>query len=649
MVVKALPGSGAGIGRSCSAEEFTMPGIVGLISRMPGEAAKRELLRMVDALRHEDFYATGTWVDESLGVYLGWVARKKSFSDGMPLENERGDVILAFSGEEFSEPGTANRLRARGHDLVIEGPSYLVHLAEEDSAFPARLNGRFHGLLIDRRNETVTLFDDRYGMHRIYYHESQQAFYFAPEVKAILSARTELRRIDSQGLGEFVSCGAVLENRTLLSDIRALPPASAWVFRNGAIDAKGSYFHPREWEEQERLDQNSFYQNLRDVFQQNLPRYFAGPEPIAMSLTGGLDTRMIMAWQQNEPGCLPCYTFGGMFRECKDVATARKVAQNCGQPHQVIEVGQEFLAHFPHYADRTVYLTEGCVDVGRTPDLYLNEKAREIAPVRMTGNYGGEILRGVRGFKPTEPLSGLFDSELVAYVREAEVTYANIASGNPVSFAVFKQGPWYHFGSLALEEMQLALRSPFLDNDFVRTVFRAPEEALAGNEISLRLVADGNLGLLRIPTDRGVVAGRTGLLAAAKRALLTFQFKSEYAYDMGMPQWVAQLDHRVSNLHVERLFLGRHKVFHFRVWYRDRLAAYLREILLDSRSLSRPYINGKTIETVVKRHLEGDRNYTNEIHKALTLELFHRQFIDTQKAVDLTRHSTAAVGASSNQ
>ena len=626
-----------------------MPGIVGLITRMPREQAKQELLQMIETLRHEDFYATGTWVDESLGVYVGWVARKGSFSDGMPIRNEPGHVVLVFSGEEFSEPGTANRLREQGHDLKIEGASYLVHLAEEDATFPAGLNGRFHGLLIDRRSETATLFEDRYGMHRIYYHESQQAFYFAPEVKAILSVRPELRRIDSQGLGEFVSCGAVLEDRTLMSDIRALPPASAWVFRNGAIDSKSSYFYPREWEEQERLDQESFYQNLRDVFQRNLPRYFGGHEPIAMSLTGGLDTRMIMAWQQNEPGCLPCYTFGGMFRECKDVATARKVAQNCGQPHQVIEVGQEFLAHFPHYADRTVYLTEGCVDVGRTPDLYLNEKAREIAPVRMTGNYGGEILRGVRGFKPTEPLSGLFDSELVAYVREAEVTYANIASGNPVSFAVFKQGPWYHFGSLALEEMQLALRSPFLDNDFVRTVFRAPEEALAGNEISLRLVADGNLGLLRIPTDRGVVAGRTGLLAAAKRALLTFQFKSEYAYDMGMPQWVAQLDHRVSNLHVERLFLGRHKVFHFRVWYRDRLASYLREILLDSRSLARSYVNGKTIESVVTRHLKGDRNYTNEIHKLLTLELFHREFIDTRKTVDFTKHSTAAVGASSNQ
>ena len=86
-----------------------MPGIVGLITRMPRARAERELGQMVEALRHENFYTTGTWIDETLGVYVGWVARKGSFSDGMPLQNERGNVVLAFSGEEFPEPGNDTR------------------------------------------------------------------------------------------------------------------------------------------------------------------------------------------------------------------------------------------------------------------------------------------------------------------------------------------------------------------------------------------------------------------------------------------------------------------------------------------------------------------------------------------------------------
>src|SRR5437867_7746841 len=127
-----------------------MPGLVGLLTKMPRKRAEPELLRMLQALSHENFYVTGVWVDESLGVYVGWTVRKDSFSDGMPLWNERGDVSLIFSGEEFPEPGTARRLKERGHEVGTDGPSYLVHLYEEDQTFPAALNGRFHGLL-DRK------------------------------------------------------------------------------------------------------------------------------------------------------------------------------------------------------------------------------------------------------------------------------------------------------------------------------------------------------------------------------------------------------------------------------------------------------------------------------------------------------------------
>jgi asparagine synthase (glutamine-hydrolysing) len=605
-----------------------MPGIVGLITKMPRERAERELLQMVRSLRHEEFYATGTWSDESLGVYVGWVARKNSFSDGMPLRNERGDVVLIFSGEEFPEPGIAQRLRERGHELDGASASYIVHLYEEDPSFPKGLNGRFHGLLLDRKRGIAVLFNDRYGMQRLYYHESKEAFYFAAEAKAILAVRPELRRINSRALGEFVSYGCVLENRSLFDGIRQLPGGAKWSFRNGALTQEEKYFEPQEWENQETLEPEAYYREFREVFSRNLPRYFNGHEPVAMALTGGLDTRMIVACQRPDPGSLPCYTFGGILRDCQDVITARQVARICEQSHQVLQAGGEFLQRFSHYAERAIYLSDGCVDVGRSPDVYLNERAREIAPVRMTGNYGGEVLRGVRALKPAAALPGLFNPGFLTYIDEAEARYAEFLDGHPLSFTVFKQGPWYHYGVLALDETQLSVRAPYLDNDLVRTVFRAPQSALAGNEASLRLIADGNRSLMAIPTDRGLAGEHGQLVGAAYRGLLEFSFKAEYAYDMGMPQWVASADHLLSALRLERLFLGRHKYYHFRIWYRDALAPYVREVLLDPRSLSRPYVERKRLEAVVAGHLKGNRNYTTEIHKLLTLELLHRLFID---------------------
>jgi asparagine synthase (glutamine-hydrolysing) len=611
-----------------------MPGIVGLVTKRPRDWAEPQLEEMLRALRHQSSYVTGTWTDECQGVYVGWAARQDSFSDAGPLYNERGDKILIFSGEEYPEPGTAHQLKAKGHALNGQ-PSYLIHLLEESGGSPVCLNGRFHGILIDKATGTATLFNDRYGIHRLYYHESKDAFYFAAESKAILAVRPQLRTLDLQSLGEYVACGCVLENRTLFEGIQVLPSASAWAFRHGRIDKRTFYFNPQEWENQSPLNPEAYYRQIRETFSRNLPRYFYGREPVGISLTGGLDSRMIIAWHKPAPGSLPCYSFGGMFRDCQDVRLARQIAQTCGQPYEVIEVGKSFLDNFAHYAERTVYLADGCTSVSRSPDLFVNERAAEIAPVRMTGNYGSEILRRLVAFKPTNPAPGLFASEFLPHVDKGKETYNRLASGHALSFIAFRQVPWHHYGLLALEQTQLSVRSPFLDNDLVQLAFRAPNSAIAETDIFadndewIQLIADGNSSLSRIRTDRGVGGDAGHFSAALSKKLLEFTFKAEYAYDYGMPQWLAKIDHAFSPFHFERLFLGRHKFYHFRLWYRDALSKYVQEILLDSRALSRPYIRKQQLETVVRRHLKGDGNYTTDIHTVLTLELFHRIFLDT--------------------
>ncbi len=143
-----------------------------------------------------------------------------------------------------------------------------------------------------------------------------------------------------------------------------------------------------------------------------------------MSLTGGLDSRMILSWHQPTPRTLPCYSFGSIYRDCQDVVMAQRIAYRMEQDHQVIPVAKEFLTQFPYYAERTVFLTDGSVEVKRAPDLYANERAARIAPVRMTGNYGGEVLRQTRAFKPVEIMPGLFHPDVGAAIGLAQRTYA---------------------------------------------------------------------------------------------------------------------------------------------------------------------------------------------------------------------------------
>ncbi len=77
---------------------------------MPRQQAEAELLRMVASIRHEKSYVTGTWADESLGVYVGWVERSGPFAGAMPLKNESDKLVLVFSGEELSKQADPRRV-----------------------------------------------------------------------------------------------------------------------------------------------------------------------------------------------------------------------------------------------------------------------------------------------------------------------------------------------------------------------------------------------------------------------------------------------------------------------------------------------------------------------------------------------------------
>ena len=225
-----------------------------------------------------------------------------------------------------------------------------------------------------------------------------------------------------------------------------------------------------------------------------------------------------------------------------------------------------------------------------------------------------------------------FDSGVRARMGEARATYARQLDADRLAFVAFKQVPWHHHSRFALERSQLTLRSPYLDNELVALAFRAPQGAALETPLALRLIADGDARLATLGTDRGLLNRGVPLLTPIKHGYQEFMFRAEYAYDYGMPDWLARLDGAFGALHLERLFLGRHKFYHFRYWYRSALAPYLREVLLDERSLSRAHIDRRQLQAVVEAHTSARANYTLELHRLLSLELLHRTWLDDAPA-----------------
>lgn len=603
-----------------------MPGIAGIVSKKPVQPIKQALETMVAAMRHEEFYSTGDYQNEQLGVYVGWAVHAGSFSDCLPICNPTNDVVLIFYGENHIDCSSPETL---GPIFNARNAGCLIQFYEDDEReFLRNLNGLFNGVLIDLRRKKTILFNDRYGMQRLYVHEEHDAVYFASEAKCILKVKPELRSISNERLAELLNLRCVLGNRSLFHNINLLPGGSCWELRNGETISRHHYFVPEEYENVTPLEKELFYPKLQEVFQKVLPKYFCSCGTIAFSLTGGMDTRTVLANVKEPLANVHAYSHSGAYRDCYDATIAREVAKICGLPHDTLRLDDQFIANFPALAEKTIYVTDGYMDLGGAPSLYLHGKAREIGNIRFTGNFGDQVLVNLINLKPSYNKFYFLDAEFGAFLNNANARLKDISGGNPLTFFLFKQAPWFDYSRFSLEQSQLVQRTPFMDNDLINLLYKAPMGMLAAEDIRRRLTRDGNPDLAKIPTEKGYLGDSGPLASRCLRLYRKYLFKGEYYFGYGMPHWLARLNNSLRFLHIENLLLERNKYYNLRRLFRYELADYVREIILDNRTLNRPFINKKHVEKMVGDHTCGRGNYTQEINFLLSTELTFRILID---------------------
>jgi asparagine synthase (glutamine-hydrolysing) len=561
----------------------------------------------------------------AMNACVGWSLRADGTAPYAPVWNDTHDVVLFQSGEAMVD---------------TKGLTLLHLYASDGTAGLARLSGSFAGLIVDLRQRAGFLFNDRLGLHRMHVHATPRAFYFATQAKALLAVLPQTRALDNLALAHLHTVGCVMGTQTLFKGIECLPPSAVWTLLPQARVQRLAYFSPSTWEQQALLSPQDFDDKLRAVMAQVMPRYFQGPlldaphdtpqgaQKVGMSLTGGLDGRMVLAWSRQAKGTLPCYTFGGTVRDCADVRLARQIAQLRGQSHQTIEIGADFLRQFTSLAAQAVHASDGTMDVTGGVEWYANAAAKRIAPVRMTGNYGSEIMRGNVAFKPNALATAWVAPEQRLLLEEARQTYLDARRCHDLSFIAFRQVPWHHQARYAVERSQLTVRSPFLDPSLVGLMYQAPLTARTGYRNALQLVHDGDASLSSIPTDRGLLHAASDRRNAWQQGVKNFSAKVEYAFDYGMPPWLVKTTRALAPLGLERHFLGHHKFYHFRRWYRDALAQDVQALLLNNTALGRTYYRRDAVQTMVREHVDGRANHTLALHRALSHELVHQQLLN---------------------
>lgn len=608
-----------------------MPGLVIILDCGQHSPVQPPIDVVARPMWHEDFYQMDICNGSSRPFIACRVHINVPGAEPQPIQNEDGTVVAMVDGELRLSDQVRGKLESRGHRIKSRDSAELfVHLYEEyGESFVDEIEGRFLALIYDSKTRTTLIFNDRFGLYRAFYAVCDGTYVIASEMKSLLKYDRRLGRLNADALGQYFLYDGVLDEETLFRGIRRLPPAAIWTYRAGEVSRK-QYYDLSKLDVRTDLDERAFAEQgarlFRDAVLADAARSDAG-----VSITGGWDSRAVVAVMSEAGYTAPCYTWCNPLHESLDVQLARRVVKSIGQQLNVFTLGEEFFDNFEDYARRTTYVSDGCADIFRSHELYFNRASRRVAPVRITGAYGSEIAcRNPYFLRPHKVDSRVFSDrfrsdcgDLAGHARSFETAES------------FLNGLRWLFpsGNYSIERSLVEVRWPFVNRRLVELFFSAPQDYVAKSRIQKYVVTKCAGRLASLPSDKGAYIQsdnrmqNLGLRLWAGLIKLASTLDNAYVH-INVPHKFTRMDPFMRYTGVEKVVMGRRNLVAYRIWMKRNLRRFFESILLDERTLSRGYCDAQFIRQMAKEHFTDRANYTREIGKIASLEMFHRVFID---------------------
>src|SRR5215211_1030060 len=464
-----------------------------------------ELLdRLAEALAHRGPDGTGVHRDRDVAL----VARRLAIVDlpggTQPMPNDNGSLVLAFNGEIFNAPELRTELEADGVAFATDhsDTEVVLRLYERGGEFLPRLNGMFAFVIHDRRRNLLFGARDRLGIKPLYYTRPNGGFACASELRALLLVPGVERELDRDSLCHYLSLRFVPGERSILEGILRLAPAHAFRYDM----TTGSFTTWRWW----RLvfapeERDDWAERVREALRSAVERWTLADVPVAVSLSGGLDSSAIAALLAEARQGLRTYTLGFTSREderLNELPLARAVAERYGTQHHELVVDADDLL------DDLLQMVWALDEPygGGLPSWYVFRFMAANVKVGLTGTGGDELFGNYRRFVPFEtarlarwrrsfskyyfePSYYLRDDDKRALGLEGPSTSAYLenvfgqsgadgARDSVLYLDTHTQLPdeFLHATDRFSMRFSLEARTPFLDNELVELVARIPPE-----------------------------------------------------------------------------------------------------------------------------------------------------------------------------
>ena len=292
-----------------------MCGITGLI-HLNGDAISPVILKkMTDAIEHRGPDGEGHWIERN----VGFGHRRLSIIDlspagHQPMISADHRWVLSYNGEIYNYRELRTALEADGFWFRSQTDSEVVlyALARWGTKALLKFNGMFGLALWDRKQQTLLLARDRYGIKPLYYSEQSGRFSFGSEQKAIIAHPEFRRAINKPALLEYLTFQNIFTDQTLLQDINILPAGHFLILQPdvGMRPALHRYWDYRFREPELLIRKEDYVEELDRLFKQAVNRQLASDVELGAYLSGGMDSGSITAIAARSLPNLKSFTVG---------------------------------------------------------------------------------------------------------------------------------------------------------------------------------------------------------------------------------------------------------------------------------------------------------------------------------------------------
>jgi len=620
-----------------------MCGIAGIISAAPAAADRALVESMTRAMTHRGPDAEGYFVHGH--VALGHRRLKIVDLEGgkQPLFNEDESVVVVFNGEIFNFQQIKTELESKGHRFRTHSDTeVIVHAYEEyGDACPTHFRGMFTFAVYDLARDRLLLARDRLGIKPLYYHFDGERLLFASEVRPILLALRGKPSVEAGLIDFYVSLGYVPGEHTLFKGIHRLLPGHILVRERGRQSLH------RYWDITSipmlDISFDEAKERLEQLLSESVRLRLMSDVPLGAFLSGGLDSSSVVAYM-SQMMSEPVKTFSVGYRddpESSELEYARVVAKAFGTEHRefILESG-DFFESLQLLLDHS---EEPIVESAAVALYQLSKLAREHVTVILSGEGGDEILAGYPLYQimpkvdRLHALTRLLPRAVLRGIGERAIESEKALKywdwiGTPLS-----RRYWGISNDVTASLKKRMYSAEFQANvgsmvgDYFEKMFGTLEE---GSNLRRMSYVDLKTWLpddLLLKADKMTMACSLELrVPMLDHHLLEFATALPDHLRLNGTQGKYLLK-KVMERHLPHEIIYRKKrgfPVPIAVWFRGPLYQRVRDILLDQRSLSRGYFRPEYIRRVLERHRAGSEDLSRRIFSLLTLELWHRKYVD---------------------